>query len=494
MKILFFHPANYLEIGIPQGIAILSARLKQEGHAIDLFDTTFLKPEDYVHKNEDDLMVGPAIYKKTPYTMEDLVKDDPPVCLYEAFQKKIEEFDPNLIAISTMTTNYDFAIDLLKKVKVCCPVIVGGVHATISPDDVIAEKKVDMICVGEGDEALPELCKALSKGSNHRGIKNLWIKEKDGSITKNGLGSHVNLDELPCPDWSLFDSRHLFRPYEGQIYKGGFYISSRGCPGGCSYCVNSTLRTISKGCGTYFRYQRPETTVKHLEELKTEYGVNWLKFGDDTFLLQPLKSMAELHEKIKPLNIFFGCSVRPDTVTREKVSLARDMGCVAMSVGIESGNEEIRRNILNRKISNRDMEGAFRIINEHDIRISSFNMIGLPEERRENVFETIEFNRQLKVKSANVYIIYPFPGSRIALEHHVQHKDGKGRIIPMSKASRFCLSNMTPSELEGLRKTFNLYLFLPKSLWPMLQLAEGRGKKSQMIFENLTKFAQDGEN
>jgi len=244
-----------------------------------------------------------------------------------------------------------------------------------------------------------------------------------------------------------------------------------------------------KKCGRYFRYQKPDTTIAHLKELKQKYNAEWFKFGDDTFLLQPLKNLRELAEHMKPLNIYFGCSVRPDTVSKEKVKLAKDMGCVAMSVGIETGNEEIRRKVLNRQISNTQIDKSFKIIDDYDIRISAFNLIGLPGETRENVFETIEFNKKLNVKSSNVYIVYPFPGSQISIMYNVNYKRKNGNIIPMSEASVFSLSRMTPKEVAGLKKTFNLYLNLQKELWPIIRFAENESKQSDIIYNSLNEFA-----
>ena len=489
MKVLFFNPANYLEIGIPQGIAILSAILKREGHQVEVFDTTFLKPRNYGTQSKEP-MGGPAIFKKTAYTLEDIVKDDAVVIIEDEFQRHVDRYNPDLIAVSSMTTNYDFAIDVMKKVRTKCPVIFGGVHATIRPEEVIAEECIDMICIGEGEDALSELCNAMGNGTDYRGTRNLWIKSSHGNISKNDIRPFVNLDNLPCPDWSIFDERHLFRPFMGEIYKGGFYISSRGCPAACTYCVNLALRNMfKKKCGRYFRYQKPDTTIAHLSELKEKYGATWFKFGDDTFLLQPLKNLYELAERMKPLNIQFGCSVRPDTVTEEKVNLVKDMGCVAMSVGIETGNEAIRRNNLNRQISNEQLERAFQIINDHGIRISTFNLIGLPTETRENVFETIAFNKKLNVKSANVYILYPFPGTKIYLDYNINCRGQDNRIIPMGAAPVFELSNMSREEVMGLEKTFNLYLSLPEQLWPVVKLAEERTSQGDIIFNTLSDYA-----
>ncbi|MEI8217691.1 MAG: radical SAM protein [Elusimicrobiota bacterium] len=488
MKILFFHPANYLEIGIPQGIAILSAVLTKEGHTVELFDTTFIKPASYLSE-ENKVMAGPAIYKKTPYTLEDLVKDDPVGDILKEFHNKIAAFNPDLLAVSTMTTNYDFALEIIKKLHCPCPVIFGGVHPTISPDEVLAEKCIDMVCVGEGELAIVELCKAMGKGGDIRPIKNIWTKDGKGGFYRNGQRPFVDMDTLPCPDWSLFDERHLFRPFMGKVYKGGFYISSRGCPCGCTYCVNRTLREMSSTCGKYFRYQKPEITIAHLTTFKKKYGATWFKFGDDTFLLQPNENLTKLRDGLRPLKIMFGCSVRPNTVNEEKVKLVKQMGCVAMSIGIESGNEKIRRNVLNRQISDIQIQNAFKIINEARIRISTFNLIGLPTESRENVFETIEFNRTLQVKSANVYVVYPFPGSHISQLYKTKYRKKNGKIIPMSDASVFKLSKMSPAEVDGLKKTFNHYLALPKELWPVVQLAEGKGAVSEIVFAALNNFA-----
>lgn len=486
MKVLFFHPANYLEISIPQGIAILSAVLKGEGHEVALFDTTFIKPRSYACEQLG-MMAGPSIYKKTEYTIEDLVKDDPVKDVIKEFQNKIDEFKPDLLAVSTMTTSYDFAVETLRKLKIKCPVVVGGVHPTISPQEAISEKVFDIVCVGEGEGALSDLCAAMQEGRDYTGIKNLWVKS-NGKAHRNPYRPFVDLDALPCPDWSMFDKRHLFRPFVGKIYVGGLYASSRGCPCDCTYCVNRTLREIFQDCGRYFHYQKPETTARHLAEIKEKYGATWFKFVDDTFLLQPVDNLKKLCELVKPLNIQFGCSIRPNTVTEEKVKIVREMGCVAMSVGIETGNEEIRRKVLNRQISNKQIEDAFRIINAYDIRISAFNMVGLPGETRENVFETIEFNRKLNVKSGNVYVVYPFPKSQISMKHKIKYRTKSGKIIPMGEGSVFRLSKMPPKEVEGLKKTFNMYLNLPKELWPVIKYAEQETKQGKKIYSALNDF------
>lgn len=356
MKIAFLNPVNYLDVGIPQGIALLCAIVRERGHEAIVIDTAFMKTNEYIRPN-----TGDTIYKPTEYDLYDLVENDPVVNVVKEVQDQIDTFKPDLLAVSVMTTNYQYAVDLVKELEISCPTLWGGVHPTLCPEEVLANTFVDMICVGEGDEALPELCDAIESGSAYSHIRNLWVKE-NGDIVKNEQRPFVDLDSLPVPDWSLFDSRHLFRPYEGKIYKGGFFVTSRGCPGKCTYCVNEALQTICKDCGQYFRRMSPKKIAEQVGTLKERYGATWFKFGDDTFLLHTVAEFEELHDLIKPLNIMFGCSVRPDTVNKRKIELLRDMGCVAMSVGVETGNETLRREQLHRQISDKQIVNALRYL------------------------------------------------------------------------------------------------------------------------------------
>jgi len=167
------------------------------------------------------------------------------------------------------------------------------------------------------------------------------------------------------------------------------------------------------------------------------------------------------------------------------------MGCVAMSFGIESGNEELRRKVLNRTMLNKQIEQAIKIINNYGIRISTFNMIGLPEETRDNVFETIRFNKKLNIEAANIYCIYPYPGTEVSKKNKTKLRDNKGNIILIDNASVFDLSKMSPLEVEGLRKTFNLYMILPEELWSVIRYAEKNTEVGIDIFAALVKYSRE---
>lgn len=499
MKVLFVYPEHYLNIGIPGGIAILSAILKRAGHQVAVFDTCFLKtvPDGFnaseLHTashggTKDYDKAGVQVFRKTAYTIEDLVRDDPVVTHQAEFQKMIDEFAPDLIALSVMTSTFDFALDLLRQVRYNVPVIAGGVHATIATDDCMAQTEIDIACVGEGDEALLELCNRMDRGEDYFDIPSLCFRLPDGSIRKNPLGPLTDVATLPCPDWGLFDRRHLFRPFDGQIYVGSFYSQSRGCPMQCTYCIDPTVSAMVGGAKTYFRMQPPEVTLAHLTELKEKFGATWYKFTDDTFLLPSIDHLKKVGDGLKKLGIQFACSVMPNTITEEKVRLAKDMGCVAMSIGVESGNEGIRK-MIRRHYRDETLIRNLKIVTNHGIRLSTFNIIGFPGETRENVFETIELNRQLGALSCNVYILFPYPGTAIQKEYEIPLRRADGKILPVSEAKNLGLSSMMPDELEGLQNTFNLYLTLPKSLWPLVTLAESTDGNGHAIHSILKAYS-----
>ena len=466
MKILFLFLNRYLANGIPTGISTLGSVLKSAGHQVEVFDTTFIKTEKHSRSARKI-----AQYKPTTHTLEDLVADDPVQTVEEAFRRKLYDFEPDILCLSVMTGFFDKAVDLLSRVRPECPVVAGGVHPTISPEDVLSFDCIDYVCVGEGEGLLLDLCRHIEAGTDFTHLDNLAYR-KGGEVRFNGLRPFIDMNELPPPDWGLFDERHLFRPFVGEIYNGSFYVMSRGCPQSCSYCVNRSLRESMKGCGNYFRYQSPETTESQLRHLKEKHDATWFKFADDSLGLFNLKYLTELSERLAPLDIMFGCSIRPETLTWEKVELLKKMGCVAASVGVESGNPELRRKVLNRRMTNEQIENSIRMLNEADIRVSTFNMIGLPGETREDVMETIRLNRKVGVEAANVYIIYPYPGTPISQKLDLKFRGEDGKIIPVSEASGFHLSKMAPAEVESLLLNFNTYLSSDESQWEEIKKKE----------------------
>jgi len=171
----------------------ISAMLKQNGHRVQLaFDRA---------------LFNDAQYFSIPWLARLLdVKN--------AVVRQIVEAKPDLLCVSVFADNYQWALDLCRRVKqeIDVTVVFGGIHPTTVPERVIREECVDVICVGEGDFAIAELANSLERGRVDHSIKNLWFK-KDGEIVRNPPRPNTNLDNLPMIDKELFEDYIPYRHY-----------------------------------------------------------------------------------------------------------------------------------------------------------------------------------------------------------------------------------------------------------------------------------------
>ena len=234
MKILFYYKeAEQI------GIEYLSAVLKKAGHETDLiFDCGSSNKFGMVKSN---------IFAKTQNI--------------KSMVEKAKKFNPNLIAFSSETDIYPDVKRMgyiLKKEFQNVLIVIGGRQATNLPDYVIKEKCFDILCRGEGEEAILELVDKLEKGKDITKIKNLWIK-KNGKVYKNELRPLLqDLDKLPFPDRDLFYKYGVFR---SQL----MIMGSRGCPHACSYCNNSYYMQLYKGKGKYIRRRGVKNIINEIK-------------------------------------------------------------------------------------------------------------------------------------------------------------------------------------------------------------------------------------
>ena len=255
-KILFLYPNHKGMTMLPPGISLLSAVLKREGFVVDLFDTTQYDSveiegekisRDHNKTLEKKLSVRPA-----PEHKKVIVKY---TNVFEDFRKKVTSFGPDLIAMSTTEDMFTLGITLLKKIAdLKILTLAGGIFPTMAPNLVLSFDEIDIVCKGEGEAALPLLCRKLEKKASYDDVTNLYIKKKNGDIKANRIGM-INMDENPLIDVRLFEESRFYRPMSGKVYKMFPVETHRGCPYKCSFC-NS-----------------PDT----MEMYKTEAGTNYLR-------------------------------------------------------------------------------------------------------------------------------------------------------------------------------------------------------------------------
>src|SRR3989344_893554 len=192
MRVMLVYPNDRMDNLIPVGISLLSAHLKSAGHDVKLYDTTFIDDGKEIGDvfREERLQVIPKRLSDYGMIRVKMTKEE----LQDDFRKAVQEYKPGLIGVSALEITYDQATTLLKAVQdLPIPKIVGGIYPTFAPRIVIREPFVDMICEGEGEEALVDTVNALESNNDLREIPNITVKI-DGKIYRSSK-TPVSLDE-----------------------------------------------------------------------------------------------------------------------------------------------------------------------------------------------------------------------------------------------------------------------------------------------------------
>lgn len=424
MKILFVYP-NIVESpkDISTGIAILSALCKEKGHKTALINSSFgIKDEEIITKTKN--------------------------------------FKPDLIAITTATNDFEYAChiaNLLKKLNK--PIIVGGYHPTIAPEETISKDCFDMICIGEGELTIIELIDKLEQGKKIDKIKNLWIKNKI-KIIKNPIRPLLqNLNFLPFPDRELFN----YEKYLEWNHGTATFLSTRGCPFNCSYCINHYLIRMYEGKGKYVRFRNIDNLLQEIKEVLKKYGkyIKNIEFYDDTFTLDEKRIEEFCKRYPKEIGLPFNINIRVNTVNFRLFRLLKRAGCVRVSMGIESGDPYIRNEILKRNMTDEQIISTFKAVKEAGLKTYAFNMIGIPFETKESIKKTILLNRKCKPDFVGVSIFNAFKGTKIyeicEKKDWLRDKYGKSYF----RDSNIKHPNFSLLELQKIRNSFGFKVFFP---------------------------------
>lgn len=359
------------------GLASIAAVIKRGGHQVGLIHIT----------------------RKTPERRE--------------FLDSVVQHAPDLIGFSATSPMFPMVRELagwLADAQLGIPVICGGIHSTIAPEEAIATRGIDMICRGEGEEVIAEVLDRMSCGEAVDEIKNLWVRRK-GEVIRNPVRPPVSdLDSLPFPDRGIFDYRSLYRERTGTA----IFMASRGCPYNCSYCCNHLLRKISPG-GKAVRFRSVDNLIMEIHDVRGKYPfVNSLVFDDDILFLDRAWSAEFAERYSSEVGLPFTCNARADLTDERTVALMKKAGCWYVKFGIESGNEQISNDILNRHLTNEQIRKAFSIARQAGLTTGSFNMVGVPCDTVSTILDTVKLNAQLGRHLIQASIFQPYHGTNLA--------------------------------------------------------------------------------
>ncbi len=395
MKILFIYTDVCTSIGFTSGIGSLSAFLKREGYEVKLIHVS--KELDY------------------PLDLNRINKD-------------IGIYKPDLICFSITTNQWFYSRKIGDRVKkeFNIPIIVGGHHPTSDADKVIKEPWVDMLCLGEGERTLLEVVRRIENGKSMDGISNL-LHKKNGTVIKELMTAYEeDLDSLPFDDRDVFDYEKIVET------RGGWaeVIVTRGCPYACTYCFNKPLikhyrkdiRTKNKhnsfSVGKFAGRRRSvDSTIRMLKELKAKYkNITAFTFVDD-IMAKTGDWFDEFSSRYKDeIRLPYACTSQPLYFNKKLAKQLKESGCKVVKMGIEVGNETIRKKVLKRQISNELLTYVFKIARDYGLKPQSFNMIGVPGESIENMMETVRLNAKLKPYIVWMSTFIPYPGTELYYE------------------------------------------------------------------------------
>jgi radical SAM superfamily enzyme YgiQ (UPF0313 family) len=500
MKVLFVWP-NKDQFGFkPISLSLLSAILKQQGHEVDLFDTTFI---DFGFKDNTEVRSKLRIFKEVDFSQFDVTKKK--LNLEQGLIKKLDNFRPDVVGISALSDEIYIGFKISKIVKqwnARTIVIWGNKAATMIPNKILECRDIDFLCIGEGIEFMPEFINCISKKDDPRKINNLVFKDKNGDIQRNRLRPYYqHLNSLPFLDWSIFDKRQFLKPFDGKIYKGADHMLHWGCPNQCSYCINDSYRKLyGLEAGKFLRGYSTDRIIEELQYLVNKWGINFFKFHDEDFCLKPINKFRQLSERYAAdIGIPFTIMANARHVTEEKVNLLRKMNCISVTLGIETGNLRLRKKILRRIETTQEIIEATKMFNDVGIRTTSFNMLGIPFETRKTVMETIELNRIAGVRYPNVGFFFPLERTElreIAIKNGFF--DNNSPTVFRNDRPALTLSDISTRELIALRERFVLYVKMPRLFHKFIRRSEKNDIAGQRLLQELYKiydecvFANDG--
>ena len=488
IKVLFIYPNTFGMNMLPPAIALFSAMLKKDNHEVKIFDTTYYSIDYGIDSDGSKVERLNAL----PYDMKGKGIERKKSKWQDDINQLVDEYKPDLIAISSTEDMWELGMMILDeirdyKISNNIPVIAGGVFATFAPDICMDNDLVDLVCVGEGENALKDLCKKIENNESYDDLTNCWVKKNGKIIKKNTISKPVDVNKNPIIDISLFEDNRLFRPMAGKVYKMIPIETIRGCPFTCKFCNSPDQMRFYKGHGSnFYRKKRMDLVYDELKHFKDKHNVEYNYFWADTFLGMSRKELDAFCEMYSEIKLPFWMQTRPETIDEYNMSKLKSVGLHRISFGVEHGNEEFRKRILDRRWKNKDIIDKLKIPKKYDISFSVNNITGFPTETKKLAFDTIELNRNIDADNYNIYSFVPFHGTPLRkMCEDLGLIDHKTITKCITNETQLNMEQYPPEEIEQIKKCFVLYVKFPKNRWKDIERAEQNDKEGNKIFDEL---------
>ena len=333
-------------------------------------------------------------------------------------RREVETYRPDVVGLYITTPYFPCAKAVAEEVKRLnprLPVLAGGQHATLSPDQTIAADAIDFLIVGEGERAVVKLMNSLRDNTPLEEVPNLVWKEK-GHVRKTAKGLLLEAAEIPPLDWALYDEDTLRKAF---YFWGTLPImGSRGCPYNCSFCAITNVQRLYKG-EKFLRFRDPIAVVDELEGQYEQFkhlGMRIAYFFDLNFLIRQdwLKTFTDEYKR-RGLNerLPFSAYTRADHVVPETMAALKESGCVHLRVGIEAANQQMRNEYYNKELPQEKLIQALRDIKATGIAIQGYFLTGGPGERPEWLMESLDLSYYMGIEYPTFFLYKPLAGTDI---------------------------------------------------------------------------------
>lgn len=319
---------------------------------------------------------------------------------------RIEEIASyDVVGFSMKSFTKEMAIEIAHRVKGKDNLLIaGGPHITLDGVNFLKECDLfDFGVVGEGELTLAALLGVLESGDKLKAVKGIIYRNGNKVVSTGHSGRITDLDTIPYPDYSLFDS-----VVTGTIYNYPL-VTSRGCPYLCTYCC------VKDVMGKKWFARSLENIIRELKEAKDLYKFSSFNIQDDNFSLDMKRAKGFCETLVSEgLNMKWSCpnGIRADKVDEELMSMMRQAGCFAVAMGIESGVEK-EFSAIKKGESLDDIVAAVEMAKRNKIWVFGNFIIGLPHSNLKSIRESIRFAKRLKLESCIFNVLVPFPGTEV---------------------------------------------------------------------------------
>lgn len=319
----------------------------------------------------------------------------------------IVRINPLYVGLSVMTgvqTQHSAELSKLLRSKSNIPIVWGGIHPSLLPEQCLAEEYIDYVVISEGEITIVELTEKISRQEEPSEVLGLGYKS-NGQIKINPWRPFItNLDDYRL-DFSLVDLEKFIFPL-GKNQRVIAYKASRGCPFNCSFCYNNLFNK------NRWRFWSIDTVVEDIKFLKEKYNIDAVKFYDDNFFVNKNRAL-EILEKI---NLPTHLEIRIDSINEEVAAKLKEYKVFDMLIGVESGSDRLLQ-MIDKKFTVDKVIDTVKIIEKYNLPASYSVIVGLPTETKEEFDATIALlYRIYKLHSQAAFTLgayLPYPGSRM---------------------------------------------------------------------------------